>query len=198
MVFRYNASPVLRSHCSSSMAIAVLWGPSMAINGPSMGIDEVFLMMIPSMGIEIFHHKNSFDLAIFKISTKLSPYKFFSLFRLCWGFYLNLPNIYCKLDIFNPKMLQSAPMRWAIIQIPSMAIDGQSMPIRKSCDGSVRAVYVATNNRTVLNSLSTAKLINQEKDSVFSRCFLRNRKYLTLVSPDHRLHTGRCRNCRIP
>ena len=26
-------------------------------------------------------------------------------------------------------------MRWAIIQIPSMAIDGPSMPIGKSCDG---------------------------------------------------------------
>ena len=32
------------------MAIAVPWGPSMAINGPSMGIDEVFLTMLPSMG----------------------------------------------------------------------------------------------------------------------------------------------------
>ena len=74
--------PVLRSHRSSSMAIAVPWGPSMAINGPSMGIDEVFLTLIPSMGhrwtiddpsmeIEIFDHKNSFDLAVFKISTKL-------------------------------------------------------------------------------------------------------------------------------
>ena len=39
------------------MAIAVPRGPSMAINGPSMGIDEVFLTMIPSMGIEIFDHK---------------------------------------------------------------------------------------------------------------------------------------------
>ena len=29
----------------------------------------------------------------------------------------------------------TAPMRWAIIQIPSMAIDGPSMPIGKSCDG---------------------------------------------------------------
>ena len=55
---------------------------SMAINGPSMGIDEVFLTLIPSMGhrwtiddpsmgIEIFHDKNSFDLAMFKTSTKL-------------------------------------------------------------------------------------------------------------------------------
>ena len=26
-------------------------------------------------------------------------------------------------------------MRWAIFQIPSMAIDGPSMPIGKSCDG---------------------------------------------------------------
>ena len=80
----------------------------MAINGPSMGIDEVFLTLIPSMGhrwtidepsmeIEIFHHKNSFGLAMFKI--------------------------------FNKNM------RWAIIQIPSMAIDGPSMPIGKSCDG---------------------------------------------------------------
>ena len=71
------------------MAIAVPWGPSMAINGPSMGIDEVFLTLIPSMGhrwtiddpsmeIEIFHHKNSFDLAMFKIFTKLWPFKFFS------------------------------------------------------------------------------------------------------------------------
>ena len=50
------------------MAIAVPWGRSMAINDPSMGIDEVFLTMIPSMGyrwtiddpsmgIEIFDHK---------------------------------------------------------------------------------------------------------------------------------------------
>ena len=31
------------------MAIAVPWGPLMAINGPSMGIDEVFLMMIPKI-----------------------------------------------------------------------------------------------------------------------------------------------------
>ena len=46
-----------------------------------------------SMGIEIFGHKNSFDLAMFKISRKLSPCKFFSLFKLCWGFYLKLPNI---------------------------------------------------------------------------------------------------------
>ena len=67
------------------MAIAVPWGPLMAINGPSMGIDEVFLTTISSMGIEIFDHKNSFDLAIIKISTKLSPFKFFSLFRL-WDF----------------------------------------------------------------------------------------------------------------
>ena len=75
--------PVLRSHRSLSMAIAVPWGPSMAINGPSMGIDEVFLTLIPSMGhrwtiddpsmeIEIFHHKYSFDLAMFKIFTKLT------------------------------------------------------------------------------------------------------------------------------
>ena len=39
------------------------------------------------------HHKNSFDLAMFKISTKLSPYKFFSLFKLCLLCYLYLPNI---------------------------------------------------------------------------------------------------------
>ena len=38
------------------------------------------------MGIEIFDHKNSFDLGMFKISTKLSPFKFFSLFKLCLGF----------------------------------------------------------------------------------------------------------------
>ena len=80
--------PVLRSHRSSSMAIAVPWGPSMAINGPSMSIDEVFLTLIPSMGhrwtiddpsmeIEIFHHKKSFGLAMFKILTKLWPFKFF-------------------------------------------------------------------------------------------------------------------------
>ena len=85
---RMKGAPVLRSHRSSSMAIAVPWGPSMAINGPSMGIDEVFLTLIPSMGhrwtiddpsmeIEIFDHKNSFDLAVFKISTKLWPFKFF-------------------------------------------------------------------------------------------------------------------------
>ena len=42
-----------------------------------MGIDEVFLMMTPSMGIEIFGQKNSFDLAMFKISTKVFPFKFF-------------------------------------------------------------------------------------------------------------------------
>ena len=35
-----------------SEPIAVPWGPSMSINGPSMGVDEVFLTMIPSMGIE--------------------------------------------------------------------------------------------------------------------------------------------------
>ena len=90
-VFYFNSHirpPVQRSHRSSSMAIAVPWGPSMAINGPSMGIDEVFLTLIPSMGhrwtiddpsmgIVIFHHKNSFDLAMFKISTKLWHFKFF-------------------------------------------------------------------------------------------------------------------------
>ena len=58
----------------------------------TMGIDEVFLTMIPSMGIEIFDQKNSFDLAMFKISTKLSPFKFFSLFKLCFGF-RGCPNI---------------------------------------------------------------------------------------------------------
>ena len=91
--------------------------------GPSMGIDEVFLTMIPSigyrwtiddpsMGIEIFDHKNSFDLAMFKISTKLSPFKFFSLFIFVWEFedaqifysemklYIVIHNIYLceKLD----------------------------------------------------------------------------------------------------
>ena len=40
-----------------------------------------------------------------------------------------------KLDIINPKMHTSTPMRWAIIQIPSIAIDGPSMTIGKSCDG---------------------------------------------------------------
>ena len=70
----------------------------------SMDIEEVFLTMIPSMGIEIFGHKNSFDLAMFKISTKLSPYKFFSLFKLCWGLYLNLPNI-----LFENEVIHSYP-----------------------------------------------------------------------------------------
>ena len=62
-----------------------------------MGIDEVFLMMTPSMGhrwtiddpsmaIEIFSQKKSFDLAMFKSSTKVSPFKFFSLFKFCLEF----------------------------------------------------------------------------------------------------------------
>ena len=85
------------------MAIAVPWGVSMAINGPSMGIDEVFLTMIPSMGIEIFDHKNSFDLAMFQISTKLSPFKFFSLFKLCLGF-RGCPNI-----LFGNEVIHSYP-----------------------------------------------------------------------------------------
>ena len=51
--------------------------------GTAFNDDEVFLTMIPSMGhrwsiddpsmgIEIFDHKNSLDLAMFKISTKLA------------------------------------------------------------------------------------------------------------------------------
>ena len=75
----------------------------MAINGPSVGIDEVFLTMIPSMGIEIFDHKNSFNLAMFKISTKLSPFKFFSLFRLCLRF-RGCPNI-----LFGNEVIHSYP-----------------------------------------------------------------------------------------
>ena len=63
-----------------------------------MGIDEVFLTMIPSMGhrwiidhpsmgIEIFDHKNSFDLAMFKISTKLSRHLRFSVYLgFVWDF----------------------------------------------------------------------------------------------------------------
>ena len=87
------------------MAIAVPWGPSMAINGPSMGMDEVFLTMIPSIGIEIFGHKNSFDLAMIKVSTKLRPLSFsFSLFKLCLGFYLILPTI-----LFGNEVIHSYP-----------------------------------------------------------------------------------------
>ena len=57
------------------------------------GIDDVFLMMILIiMGIEIFSQKNSFDLAMFKFSTKVSPFKFFSLFKLCLEF-RGCPNI---------------------------------------------------------------------------------------------------------
>ena len=39
---------------------------------------------------------------------------------------------------FAPLSLRTffcPPMRWMMIQIPSMAIDGPSMPIGKSCDG---------------------------------------------------------------
>ena len=93
------------------MAIAVPWGPSMATNGPSMGIDEVALRMIPSMGyrwiiddpsmgIEIFGNKNSFDLAMFKISKKLSPYKFFSLFKFCWGFFYICQIFYSEMKLY--------------------------------------------------------------------------------------------------
>ena len=85
------------------MAIAVPWGPSMAINSPSMGIDKVLLTMIPPMGIEILDHKKSFDLAMFKISTKLSPFKFFSLIKLCLGFRL-CPNI-----SFGKEVIHSYP-----------------------------------------------------------------------------------------
>ena len=60
-------------------------------------------MMIPSMGIEVFDHKNSFDLAMFKISTKLSPVKFFNLFKLCLGF-RECPNI-----LFGNEIKHSFP-----------------------------------------------------------------------------------------
>ena len=110
-----NTGPVLRSHRSSSMAIAVPWSPSMAINRPSMGIDEVFLTLIPSMGhrwtiddpsmeVEIFHHKNSFDLAMFKIFQNSGHLSFsFSLFKLCLGF-RGCPNI-----LFRNEVIHSYP-----------------------------------------------------------------------------------------
>ena len=78
------------------------------IDGHNWSIDEVFLTSIddPSMGIEIFGHKNSFDLAMFKTSTtstKLSPFKFFSLFKLCLGF-RECPNI-----LFGSEVIHSCP-----------------------------------------------------------------------------------------
>ena len=50
---------------------------------PSMG--HQWAINDPSMGIEIFDHKNSFDLTMFKVSTKLWPFKFFiqSIQTLC-------------------------------------------------------------------------------------------------------------------
>ena len=94
-----------------------------------MGIDEVFLMMTPSMGIEIFGQKNSFDLAMFKIrwwphrwESKFSVKKTrstwpcskfqqkschlsfsFSLFKLCLGF-RGCPN-----NLFGNEVIHSYP-----------------------------------------------------------------------------------------
>ena len=70
----------------------------MAINGPSMGIDEDYLTMIPSMGhrwtiddpsmvFKICNHKTSFDSAIFTISTKNSRHSSFSVYlNFGWDF----------------------------------------------------------------------------------------------------------------
>ena len=105
------------------MAIAVPWGPSMAINRPSMGIDEVFLSMIPSMGhrwtiddpsmgIEIFDHKNSFDLTMFKISTNSGHLGFSVYLSFFWDFEDAQIFYSEKFDIFNHKMPQVPPCAW--------------------------------------------------------------------------------------
>ena len=51
-------------------------------------------------------------------------------------------------------------MRWAIIQIPSMAIDGPSMPIGKSCDGHR---WASMGPSMGLNGVSVRELVSVEK-----------------------------------
>ena len=107
LLYRHTL-PVLRSHRSSSMAIAVPWGPSMAINGPSMDIDEVFLTLIPSMT-----HRWKSKFSITKIRSTWPCSKFqrnsghlsfsFSLFKLCLGF-RGCPNI-----LFRNEVIHSYP-----------------------------------------------------------------------------------------
>ena len=58
----------------------------MAINGSAMGIDEVFLTMIPSMGIETFDLETSFDLDMFKISTNSCHLGFSVYLSFVWNF----------------------------------------------------------------------------------------------------------------
>ena len=53
-------------------------------------------------------------------------------------------------------------MRWAIVQIPSMAIDGPSMPIGKSCDGhrwAIDGIEWSLSAGMVLKKLQTCQRV---------------------------------------
>ena len=54
-------------------------------------------------------------------------------------------------------------MRWAIVQISSMAIDGPSMPIGKKCDGPIDGIEWSLSTGTIHNTVLIPTHLNKDE-----------------------------------